>query len=74
VNIDWGALGIVFVIALVAVVVVTGLFAVGVRGLSARVTARGSGGSGSLGLTGAVLCFAVCVAVVAYGIYLIVSA
>jgi hypothetical protein len=73
-DINWGALGSVFVIALVVVAAVTGLFAVGVRGLSARVVARDSGTSGSAGLATAVLCFAVCIAVVGYGIYLTVTA
>lgn len=71
--INWGALGIVFVVALAAVVVLTGLFAYGVRGLSERVTARAHGGSGTVQLTGAVVCFAICAAVVGYGIYLIVA-
>ncbi|HVW43726.1 MAG TPA: hypothetical protein VHC18_20495 [Amycolatopsis sp.] len=72
-KIDWVALGSVFLIALVAVVVVTGLFAVGVRGLALRTTARESGAGGTGGLTAAVVCFAVCAAIVAYGVYLIVA-
>ncbi|HVV14463.1 hypothetical protein [Amycolatopsis sp.] len=72
-NIDWAALGSVFLIALVAVAALTSLFAVGVRGLAARTTAREGGGSGGAALSGAVVCFAVCVAVVGYGIYLIVA-
>lgn len=73
-KIDWAALGSVFVIALVAAVVITSLFAVGVRGLAARETAReGGGNGGTAGLTSAVICFAICVAVVGYGIYLIVA-
>ncbi|GHF79912.1 NAD/NADP transhydrogenase beta subunit [Amycolatopsis bartoniae] len=73
-KIDWAALGSVFLIALVAVAVLTSLFAVGVRGLAARTTAREGGTSGGSGLTTAVVCFAICVAVVGYGIYLIVAA
>lgn len=72
-KIDWAALGSVFVIALVAVAVVTGLFAVGVRGLAARTVAREGGGTGTAGLTTALVCFAVCAAVVVYGVYLIVA-
>jgi hypothetical protein len=72
-KIDWAALGSVFLIALVAVGVITSVFAVGVRGIAARTTARETGASGSAGLTTAVLCFAVCVAVVGYGIYLIIA-
>lgn len=72
-TIDWGALGTVFLIALVAAGVIAGVFAVGVRGLAARTTARETGASGAGGLTGAVICFAVCAAVVGYGIYLIAA-
>ncbi|WIX79459.1 hypothetical protein QRX50_01180 [Amycolatopsis carbonis] len=72
-DIDWGALGTVFVVALVAAVVLTVLFAYGIRGLSARETAREQGGSGAAAFTGSIVCFAVCAAVVAYGIYLIAA-
>ncbi|MDT8915862.1 hypothetical protein [Amycolatopsis sp. PS_44_ISF1] len=72
-NIDWGALGTVFVVALVAAVVLTTLFAYGIRGLSERETARERGGTGAAQMTGSVACFAVCAAVVAYGLYLIVA-
>ncbi|WP_329072077.1 hypothetical protein [Amycolatopsis sp. NBC_01480] len=72
-NINWGALGEVFVVALVAAVVLTTLFAYGIRGLSERETAKEQGGTGTMQLTGSVVCFAVCAAVVAYGIYLIVA-
>jgi len=72
-TINWGALGTVFVVALAASVVLTGLFAVGVRGLSDRETVRAQGGTGTVQLTGAVACFAVCAAVIGYGIYLIVA-
>jgi hypothetical protein len=74
VHVNWGALASVFFIALVAVVGVTGMFAIGVRGLSARVAARDTGGSGSSGFATAMLCFSACVVVVGYGIYLIVAA
>jgi len=72
-KIDWAALGSVFLIALVAVAVVTSLFAVGVRGLAARTVAREGGGDGTAGLTTAVACFTVCAAVVGYGVYLIMA-
>lgn len=74
-NIDWGALGSVFVIALVVVVVLTALFAIGVRGLSARAVARDAGTSGgAVGTATAAICFVVCAAIVGYGIYLIGAA
>ncbi|GAA4546609.1 hypothetical protein [Amycolatopsis samaneae] len=72
-KIDWGALGIVFAIALGTVAVLATLFSFGVRGLAERVTAREAGRSGTAALTGAVACFAVCAAVVCYGVYLIVA-
>ncbi len=72
-NIDWGALGLVSVIALVSVVVLAGLFSFGVVGLSQREAARESGASGAGSLVGSVVCFAVCAAIVVYGVYLIVA-
>jgi hypothetical protein len=73
VNIDWGSLGLVFVVALASVVVLTSLFSFGVVGLSQRETAREAGASGTGPLAGAIVCFAVCAVIVAYGIYLIVA-
>nr|WP_225957316.1 hypothetical protein [Amycolatopsis lexingtonensis] len=73
VHIDWGSLGLVFVVALASVVVLTSLFSFGVVGLSQRDAAREAGGSGSGRLAGAVICFALCAAIVGYGIYLIVA-
>jgi hypothetical protein len=73
VHIDWGSLGIVFVIALGSVVVLTSLFSFGVVGLSQRESAKEAGASGTGPLAGAVLCFAVCAAIIGYGIYLIVA-
>jgi len=73
VHIDWGSLGLVLVVALASVVVLTSLFSFGVVGLSQRDSARAAGGSGSGPLAGAVICFALCAAIVGYGIYLIVA-
>ncbi|WP_290053294.1 hypothetical protein [Amycolatopsis solani] len=72
-HIDWGSLGLVFAVALASVVVLTSLFSFGVVGLSQRDSAREAGGSGSGPLAGAVICFALCAAIVGYGIYLIVA-
>ena len=72
-HIDWGSLGLVFVVALGSVVVLTSLFSFGVVGLSQRDSARSAGGSGTGPLAGAVICFALCAAIVGYGIYLIVA-
>ncbi|HVV25234.1 MAG TPA: hypothetical protein VHF06_37735 [Pseudonocardiaceae bacterium] len=72
-NINWGELGQVFAATVVAAVLVVGLFSVGVIGLSQQATAKENGQSGTGPFTGAVICFALCVAIVGYGIYLIVA-
>jgi hypothetical protein len=72
-SIDWAALGAVFLVALVAVAVLTTLFAFGVRQLSERVTVKESGGAGTAPAAIATTCFVVCAAIVAYGIYLIIA-
>ena len=71
-TINWGDLGTVFIASLVATVCVVALFSVGVIGLSRVATLKEQGGSGVAPLTGSVICFAACVLIVAYGIYLIV--
>jgi len=73
VSVNWLALGEVFVVGLVSVAALVMLFALGIRGVSQRVTARAEGGSGAGGLTVAVVCFAACCAVVLYGLSLIIS-
>ncbi|MFD9426331.1 MULTISPECIES: hypothetical protein [unclassified Streptomyces] len=79
-NIDWAALASVFGVSLVVTVALVGLFTLGIIGLSKQAstqtsTARagGSGGAFTPVRAGAYLCFALCVAAVAYGIYLIVA-
>ncbi|WP_392669514.1 hypothetical protein [Streptomyces sp. LN785] len=77
-KIDWAALGSVFGVSLVVTVALVGLFTLGIAGLSRQPepAAQGggtSGGSTALVRTGAYLCFALCAAAVAYGIYLIVA-
>ncbi|MGW0736169.1 hypothetical protein [Streptomyces sp. NPDC002851] len=71
-SIEWGALGSVFGVSLVATVALVGLFTLGIAGLSKQEAAASEGGSAPLARTGAYLCFALCTAAVAYGIYLIV--
>lgn len=78
-SIKWGALGEVFLVGLGVTVAVVVLFALGVNALANRAGELGAGvdGAGGRGAGGstavAVLCFGVCVLVVVYGIYLIVS-
>ncbi|MFI6081902.1 hypothetical protein ACIBBB_13145 [Streptomyces sp. NPDC051217] len=76
-NIDWAALGSVFGVSLVATVALVGLFTLGIVGLSksAAPTGGGTTGTGSVAVarTGAYVCFALCLAAVSYGIYMIVA-
>ncbi|WP_406418258.1 hypothetical protein OH809_32395 [Streptomyces sp. NBC_00873] len=76
-NIDWAALGSVFGVSLVVTVALVGLFTLGIVGLSKQPEPAAQDGStgGSLVLAraGAYLCFGLCAAAVAYGIYLIVA-
>ncbi|MEV0919355.1 hypothetical protein AB0I93_34535 [Streptomyces sp. NPDC049967] len=76
-NIDWAALGTVFGVSLVATVALVGLFTLGIAGLSRQPepAEQGgqSGGSLMLARAGAYVCFGLCAAAVAYGIYLIVA-
>ncbi|MFE7132924.1 hypothetical protein ACFVIM_18905 [Streptomyces sp. NPDC057638] len=70
-KIDWVALGSVFGVSLVATVALVGLFTLGIVGMSKQASANG--GSVALARTGAYLCFALCLAAVSYGIFLIVT-
>ncbi|RAJ65690.1 hypothetical protein K378_03309 [Streptomyces sp. Amel2xB2] len=74
-SIDWAALGQVFGVSLVATVVLVGVFTLGIVGSSAGRTQGAQGGGASvLARTGAYVCFALCAAAVAYGIYIITAA
>lgn len=75
-DIDWAALGGVFGVSLVVTVGLVGLFTLGILALSPRPAAEG--GPADRGPTAparaaAYVCFALCAAAVAYGIYLIVK-
>ncbi|MEU9051466.1 hypothetical protein AB0D37_13790 [Streptomyces sp. NPDC048384] len=72
-NLDWTALGQVAAVSLAVTVAVVAVFALGVLGLArCEGACEEGGGTSTLGLTQAGLCFVACAAVVAYGIYLIV--
>jgi hypothetical protein len=73
-SIDWTALGQVTAVSVGVTVAVVVVFALGVLGLARFEGARedGAGGTSTLGIAQAGLCFLACAAVVAYGIYLIV--
>lgn len=71
-HIDWSALGQVAVVSVGIAVGIVAIFALGVRALSQREIDIERGGSGTLSLAGALLCFAACAVVLLYSIYLIV--
>ncbi|NLU74768.1 hypothetical protein HCC61_19150 [Streptomyces sp. HNM0575] len=75
-DIDWAALGQVFGVSLVASVGLVGVFTLGILGTSAGKADGSQGGGGTPVLarrTGAYVCFALCAAAVAYGIYIITA-
>ncbi|MFJ8492137.1 hypothetical protein ACIRBZ_27885 [Streptomyces sp. NPDC094038] len=71
-NIDWTALGEVTAVSIGVTFAVVVVFAFGVLGLARYEGAKEQGGTSVVGVAQAGLCFLACVAVVAYGIYLIV--
>ena len=71
--VNWADLGTVFGATVGAAVVIAVLFSFGVIGLSRQAETKDQGVSGAAPFAGAVVCFAVCVALVGYGIYLIVA-
>ena len=73
-SIKWADLAEVFGATLVATVCVVGLFSVGVVALSNQAAVKERGGSGTVLFGGAMICFAACLAIVGYGIFLIVTA
>ncbi|WKX69677.1 hypothetical protein [Streptomyces sp. XD-27] len=83
-NIDWAALGQVFGVSLVVTVAMVGVFTLGIVGTSrtpqregqpegAVAATSGSAGTSAVARTLGYACYAVCAAVVAYGINLIVN-
>jgi hypothetical protein len=72
VYINWQALGEVAVVSVGVSVGVVAIFTFGVLALSYRQIETGRGGTGTIMLTGALLCFAACAAIVLYGLYLII--
>lgn len=82
-DIDWAALGQVFGVSLVVTVAMVGVFTLGIIGTSRKAGPDGGADGGAAVATtaapsvparaAAYLCFAICAAGVAYGIYLIVS-
>lgn len=71
-QIAWASLGQVLLVGLIAGAGSVTVFAVGVLGLSRAATAREAGRTDVLGYGLAGLCFLVVIAVVLYGLYLII--
>ena len=71
-HIDWHALGEVAVVSIGVAVGLIVIFTLGVLALSHREADLDRGRNGTVALTGALLCFTACSAVVLYGIYVIV--
>ena len=71
-NIDWTALGEVTAVSIGVTFAVVVVFAFGVLGLARYEGAKEQGVTSAVAVAQAGLCFLACVAVVAYGIYLIV--
>ncbi|TYK52587.1 hypothetical protein [Actinomadura decatromicini] len=71
-DIKWGPLGQVFVVALGATVAVVVIFTLGLLAASARQDAGERARSTTIPTATAALCFSACAAIVVYGIYLIV--
>jgi hypothetical protein len=73
-HIDWGALGLVVLISLVAGCGLVTLVGLGIVALDQRTTAQGSG-RGTAGPTVVMgLCFLAATAVIGYGLYLVTFA
>jgi hypothetical protein len=72
-NIGWATLGMVFLVALAAGVVVVVLFTLGVVALGKRSTPLGHRGSAIAATATAGACFLACAALILYGLDIIVS-
>ncbi|MFC4944512.1 hypothetical protein [Pseudonocardia sp. GCM10023141] len=76
-TIDWGSLGIVALVALAAAVAVVALVAFALVGLSARTQPAGGATASRLSPTGGTVvatgCLLAAVAIVGYGLFLIVA-
>lgn len=71
-NIDFGALGLVTVVALFATVVVVGIVSLGIASLTAADARVAAGQPAGTGKAVGYACLAVAVLVVFYGLYLII--
>lgn len=72
-KIDWSALGLVLMVAVVATVVLVTLFSTGIQMRSRREQALAAGQSAVPATAASVVAFGLCAVIVAFGIYLIVA-
>ncbi|NYI06345.1 hypothetical protein [Allostreptomyces psammosilenae] len=70
--IEWSSLGLVLAVSVGASTLIAFVFALGLRGLSRREAAVERGQAATSATAGAAIAFAACVAIVLFGIYLIV--
>ncbi len=70
-HIDWAAFASVLGVSVLTTVALVGAFTLGIVGLARQEAAARDGGSAGLARAGAYVCFALCAAAVAYGVYLI---
>lgn len=72
-NINWSLLVEVLVVAFGTALGTVVLFSLGVRGWSDHADARAKGGSSVVGVAMAAVSFALCAAIVAFGLWIIVA-
>jgi hypothetical protein len=71
-HVNWSGLAVVFGVSFGAVLAMVALFSLGIGGMSMRITARERQASGRPGTVTATVGFVACLAVVAFGVWLIV--
>lgn len=71
-HVNWSGLAVVFGVSIGAVLAMVALFALGIGGMSMRMTARERQASTTPGTVTAAIGFVACAAVVAFGVWVIV--
>ncbi|MDT0306792.1 hypothetical protein RM780_07425 [Streptomyces sp. DSM 44917] len=73
-NVDWAVLGQVILVSVLMTTAVVGLFSLGIRaGAGGGRAAEGTPGTNAATRAAGYLCFALCAAAVAYGIWIIAT-
>lgn len=74
-TIDWGALALVFIVALIVTTAVVTIYSLGLRMLAAGTNGAQKAGARPVGATvGAYACIGISAATVLYGVYLVIPA